>query len=114
MSVAPDVGNLKGQKVISSDGAEVGTVADVFIDSGTGEAEFLEVKSGGRLRSKTNVVPIEGASAEGGQVQVPFDEARIKNAPSVDAPAGGELGLQEEAAVREHYGVGPDAKGAAG
>lgn len=110
MSIAPEFGPLRGQKLISSDGATVGTIEDVYIDGDTGDAGFLEVKTGGRLRAKKSVVPLQGAQDEGDAVRVPYAAEQIKSAPSVEAPAGGELAADEQAAVLEHYRLDPDAE----
>ena len=43
MSAVPDSAHLRGQALISSEGETVGTIEDIYVDPGTGEAEYLEV-----------------------------------------------------------------------
>ena len=75
MPVVVDSAHLKGQPLVSSDGETVGTIDDVYIDPGSGEAEFLEVKAG-RFRPKVHFVPVARINVEGGAVTVPYDKAR--------------------------------------
>ncbi|MGQ0631390.1 MAG: PRC-barrel domain-containing protein [Sporichthyaceae bacterium] len=101
MSVQPE--NVKGQTLLSSDGESVGTIDDVYIDPGTGEPEYLEVKTGGRFRSKTHFVPVEPADIVADGVQVPWNKDRIENAPSVQTE--GELTAPEESSLQEYYRI---------
>ncbi|MBA3743007.1 PRC-barrel domain-containing protein [Sporichthya sp.] len=107
MSVMPESAHLKGQPLVSSDGETVGTIEDVYVDPGTGQAEFLEVKAG-RFRPKVHFVPVAQMSAEGGAVKVPYDKAKIVEAPKVGVGAGGgELTGTEEATLREYWAMPP-------
>ena len=107
MSVTPDSAHLKGQPLVSADGETVGTIDDVYVDPGTGQPEFLEVKAG-RFRPKVHFVPVARMTAEGGAVTVPYDKAKIVEAPKVGVGAGGgELTGAEEASLRTYWDMPP-------
>jgi sporulation protein YlmC with PRC-barrel domain len=107
MSTTPDSAHLKGQELLDVDGESVGTIEDVYIDPGTGEPEYLEVKAG-RFRPKVHFVPVARLSVEGGAVRVPYAKAKITEAPKVGVGAGGgELTGSEEAALRDYWNMPP-------
>jgi sporulation protein YlmC with PRC-barrel domain len=103
----PGSAHLKGQPLVSVDGETVGTIDDVYVDPSTGEAEFLEVKTG-RFRPKLHFVPITRMSVEGGAVRVPYPKAKIVDAPKVGVSAGGgELTGTEESVLRDYWNMPP-------
>ena len=107
MTAMPDSAHLKGQPLVSSDGETVGTIEDVYVDPGTGEPEFLEVKAG-RFRPKVHFVPVARMNVEGGAVTVPYDKTKIVEAPKVGVGAGGgELTGSEESTLREYWNMPP-------
>jgi uncharacterized protein YrrD len=103
----PDSAHLKGQPLVSVDGETVGTIDDVYVDPGTGEPEFLEVKAG-RFRPKVHFVPVTRMSVEDDAVRVPYEKAKIAAAPKVGVgPGGGELTGTEESELRDYWGMPP-------
>ena len=102
-----DSAHLKGQPLVSAEGETVGTIDDVYVDPGTGEPEFLEVKAG-RFRPKVHFVPMARMSVEGGAVKVPYAKDKIVEAPKVGVGAGGgELTGSEEAELRAYWNMPP-------
>lgn len=108
MSGLPDTAHLRGQSLVSAEGDTVGIIEDVYVDPGSGEPEFLEVKTG-RFRSKVHYVPMARMSLEGGVVKVPYAKTEIVGAPKVGVgdAGGGELTGSEEAALREYWNMPP-------
>src|SRR3954470_17787136 len=103
----PDSAHLKGQTLISADGDTVAPSEEVYVGPGTGEREFLEVKAG-RFRPKVHFVPVKQMNVEDGAVKVPYEKARIVEAPKVGVGAGGgELTGAEEATLREYWDLPP-------
>jgi sporulation protein YlmC with PRC-barrel domain len=108
-----DVPNWRGRDVVDQNGHAVGVITDLYVDDATGRPEWAMVKSGLFSRHVT-FVPLSAASARGMQVQVPFDQRHIHDAPKLDHPDG-RLSADEEARLYAHYGLeyGPVAAGAA-
>ena len=102
MPTIQDVQSWQGQDLYGSDHDKIGEIADIYLDRQTGEPEWLAVKSGGMLGSKTSFVPIRDAAADEGHVHIPYAKDMVSSAPAADAD--GELSPEEEKALYAHYG----------
>ena len=87
-----------GGQVVSTDGGTVGRVADVFLAAGSAQPAWVSVVVG-RLRHRTVLVPLDGASADGTRLTVPFPAKLVRHAPTVEA-ADGRLTPADEAGLR--------------
>jgi uncharacterized protein (TIGR02271 family) len=96
------VAEWRGSSAVDGDGERIGTIEEIYMDSETGQPEWLAVKTG-LFGMKLSFIPIAEASATGGGVRVPYDKAQVKEAPSVEPD--GELSQQEEASLYRHYGL---------
>jgi uncharacterized protein (TIGR02271 family) len=92
----------QGRTILGSDGEKIGKVDEVYLDENTGKPEWATVKSG-LFGSKSNFVPLAGATSSGEEVSVQVTKDQVKDAPGVEAD--GELSPAEEAKLFEHYGV---------
>ena len=94
---------FEGYELVDADGQTVGRVHSLWLDTATGEPEFVAVKAG--MMGRTHIVPVAGAQTDGGtrQLRVPYRRDQINSAPHIDETA--ELSEQEEAQVYRHYGV---------
>ncbi len=88
-----------GKPVVDRDGNEIGTVTHLLADEDTGRPEWLYADHGGA----TVVVPLVGATGEGGQVQVAVERALVDGAPRYGESR--ELTTDQEAALYRHYGM---------
>src|SRR5919204_2669746 len=88
--------------VIDSEGDKVGTIADIYVDSETGQPEWALVNTG-ILGMKSTFVPLAQAREVDDQLQIPYTKAQIKDAPGLGA--GGELAREDEARLYQHYGL---------
>jgi uncharacterized protein (TIGR02271 family) len=102
MPTIQDVQTWKGQTLYGPDNDKIGEIADVYLDRSSGEPEWLAVKTG-LFGSNLSFVPIREAGTGGDGVTVPYDKAKVKDAPN--AEADGELSPEEERRLYEHYGV---------
>jgi uncharacterized protein (TIGR02271 family) len=96
------VAQWRGADVIDSDGDKVGTVEEIYLDQQTDQPEWALVKTG-MFGSKSTFVPLSGANPDGDNLRVPFDKARIKDAPKIDPEQ--ELSQSEEQELYSYYGV---------
>jgi uncharacterized protein (TIGR02271 family) len=91
-----------GRNVVGSDGEKIGKLAQIYDDPETGKPEWATVSSG-LFGTKSNFVPLAGASPAGEDIRVQVTKDQVKDAPGVDTD--GELSEQEEQRLFEHYGV---------
>jgi uncharacterized protein (TIGR02271 family) len=97
-----DAYQWQGRTMVGSDGDKIGKISEIYEDPQTGKPEWATVASG-LFGSKSNFVPIAGASPDGEDVRAQVTKDQVKDAPGVEAD--GELSEQEERRLFEHYGV---------
>ncbi len=93
---------FEGKTVVGSDGAKIGTIADVYFDKDTRQPEWALVNTG-LFGTKSTFVPLRDATEADGGLRVPFDKATVKDAPKMDPD--GQLSQREEAELYRHYGL---------
>jgi uncharacterized protein (TIGR02271 family) len=91
-----------GRTMIGSDGDKIGKITDIYEDPGTGKLEWATVSSG-LFGTKSNFVPLTGASPDGEDVRAQVTKDQVKDAPGVEED--GDLSEDEERRLFEHYGV---------
>jgi uncharacterized protein (TIGR02271 family) len=96
------VQSWQGRTMVDPAGDKLGTIDAIYLDDETGQPEWATVTSG-LFSAKTAFVPIAQAQDIGDSVQVPYDKAQVKNAPSM--AADGSLSQDEEAKLYRHYGL---------
>jgi uncharacterized protein (TIGR02271 family) len=96
------VAEWRGRELVSNDGDKIGTIDEVYVDAATEQPEWLSVKTG-MLGSKVSFVPIAQAQEADEAIQVPYDKAQVKDAPSIEPD--GELSHEDEAGLYRHYGL---------
>ncbi len=97
-----DAYEWKGRTIVGSDGEKLGKINEIYEDPQTGKPEWATVSSG-LFGTKSNFVPLAGASPDGEDVRAQVTKQQVKDAPGVEAD--GELSEQEERRLFEHYGV---------
>jgi uncharacterized protein (TIGR02271 family) len=88
--------------MVGSDGERIGKITEIYEDPNTGKPEWATVSSG-LFGSKSNFVPLAGASPTGEDVRADVTKDQVKDAPGVETD--GELSEEEEVRLFEHYGV---------
>ena len=102
MSEMTDAYQWQGRTMVGSDGEKIGKIAEIYEDPHTGKPEWATVSSG-LFGTKSNFVPLAGASPDGEDVRAEVTKDQVKDAPGVEAD--GELSEPEEQRLFEHYGV---------
>ena len=103
MLTEQDARAVIGATAVTTDGDEIGKVGQLFLDDESGRPEFVTVNTG-LLGSKETFIPVADATVDDDRLVVPFDKAKIKDAPAVDAD-GGHLDQPEERRLYEYYGL---------
>jgi len=96
-----DIDTISGGHVMGSDG-KIGSVGQVYLDNDTGNPEWVTTSTG-MFGAKESFVPLADATIQGKDVHVPFDKAKVKDAPRMDAD--GELSPAEEEQLYTYYGM---------
>jgi uncharacterized protein (TIGR02271 family) len=96
------VAEWRGRNAIDSEGGNLGSIDQIYMDVQTGKPEWLAVKTG-LFGSNVSFVPIAEASEANGDVRLPYNKQQVKDAPNVEADS--ELSQDEEAALYRHYGL---------
>jgi uncharacterized protein (TIGR02271 family) len=96
-----ELASARGNQVLDADGDKIGKLEEIYLDQQTGEPEWLSVTTG-LFGSNQSFVPVQGATRDGDDLRVPYDKARVKDAPNVEPD--GELSPQQEDRLYEHYG----------
>jgi hypothetical protein len=111
MFEAQDVRQWRGHAVHGSDSGRIGELEAIYVDTITDQPYFATVKTGLLGRQRLVFVPLTGATVSPGHLNVAFDKKLVKDAPSIDTD--GELPVEEEPAIFEHYDL-PYKPGSAG
>ena len=106
-----DFSAVRGGTAYDSDGSKVGSVDEIYTDKETGEPSFVTVHTG-LFGSKTTFVPLADASVEGENLRLPYDKARIKDAPGVEPDA--DITDEEQDRLYDYYGLGGGTTGTGG
>src|SRR6185503_3609061 len=88
--------------VVSSDGAPVGKLIDVYVNNDTGDAEFLLVASG-FLHNRLHLAPADGATRSDDTVTLGVTKEAVDHAPHI--AADDDLTSEEERQLYAHYGI---------
>jgi uncharacterized protein (TIGR02271 family) len=102
MTEMTDAYQWHGRDLVGTDGEKIGKITDIYEDPDTGKPEWATVSSG-LFGTKSNFVPLAGASASGEDVRANVTKDQVKDAPGVEND--GELSEQEERRLFEHYNV---------
>jgi uncharacterized protein (TIGR02271 family) len=86
--------------VVGSDGEKIGKVDEIYLDTATGQPEWIAVNTG-LFGTKTSFVPIAGAQPDGEDVRVAYTKDEVKDAPGVKPDE--ELSEAEERELWAHY-----------
>ena len=75
-----DAYEWQGRTMVGSDGEKIGKITEIYEDSGTGKPEWATVSSG-LFGTKSNFVPLAGASPHGEDVRGQRDQGSGQGRP---------------------------------
>ncbi|MDA8368779.1 MAG: PRC-barrel domain-containing protein [Nocardiopsaceae bacterium] len=93
---------LIGLRLLDQDGNNIGKIGQVFLDDQTDAAKWVTVRTG-LLGTSENLVPLQGAYAVDGDLQVPYRKETVRGAPSFESDQ--HISAEEEDRVYRHYGL---------
>jgi len=91
----------RGQTMVDADGAAIGTIADIYLDTETNEPTWALVHID--LGDRDTLVPLAGAMAAGEHVQTPRLRGMVIAAPPCRSDRV--LSVDEERQLYRHYGL---------
>ena len=95
---------LRGSDVYGGDGEKIGSLEQIYVDTESGEPEWVAVTTG-LFGTNVSLVPLAGAQlGQGESLRVAHNKDTVKDAPNIDPQ--GELSESEEQELYRHYGVG--------
>jgi uncharacterized protein (TIGR02271 family) len=98
-----NINSLIGADVIDAEDRKVGTVGQVYLDSGTDQPSWVTIKTG-LFGTKESFAPLERADWNGEVLRIAFQKDIVKDAPRVDTD--GSLEQSDEDALYEYYRLG--------
>ncbi|GAA4755386.1 PRC and DUF2382 domain-containing protein [Modestobacter marinus] len=104
MITQQDISSIIGSNAVDADGDKLGKVGQVYLDDQTGTPEWATVSTG-MFGTSESFVPLSDATVAEGTLRVPYQKAKVKDAPRVDADQG-HLSPEEETELYRYYGVG--------
>jgi sporulation protein YlmC with PRC-barrel domain len=91
-----------GRSMIDSDGKQLGSITDIYLDRETDQPEWAVVRTG-LFGLRSSFVPLAEAIEVQHDIQVPHPRTLVKDAPNIEAD--GQLSEAEEAELFRHYGL---------
>ncbi|WP_249998232.1 PRC and DUF2382 domain-containing protein [Actinoplanes sp. M2I2] len=98
-----DLARLDGADVYGTDGDKIGSVGQIYLDTDTGDPEWVAVRTG-LFGTKETFVPLQEARVSDDRITVAYDKATVKDAPRIDPD--GNLSHTEENELYSYYKVG--------
>ncbi|MFJ8804434.1 PRC-barrel domain-containing protein [Streptomyces sp. NPDC102487] len=96
-----------GRAVHDPDGHKVGNVKNIYLDTATGQPEWITVDTS-LFGTHEAFIPMRDAKVVGDHLEVTDFKDRIKEAPRVDVDSYGHLSADEEQRLYEYYGMAWD------
>jgi len=103
-----DIGTIIGSNAVDTDGDKLGKVGQVYLDDQTGRPEWATVSTG-LFGTSESFVPLAEAQIADGTLRLPYQKAKVKDAPRVDAD--GHLSPEQEKQLYRYYDVGTGTAG---
>jgi uncharacterized protein (TIGR02271 family) len=99
---AQQVAGWVGQTVEGVDGDKIGRIEAIYEDDDGSGPEWFAVSTG-LFGGHVSFVPVQGATAAGDRVRVPYSKDMVKDAPRCEAD--GHLSPEEETSLYRYYGM---------
>ncbi|MFJ6729477.1 MULTISPECIES: PRC-barrel domain-containing protein [unclassified Streptomyces] len=98
---AADIREWRNHDVRDPEGHRIGELEAVYVDTLTDLPAMVTVRTGLPTRHRLSFVPVTDAVLGPDYVEVPYDKALVKKAPSIGMDDV--LPAEDEAAIFQHY-----------
>jgi hypothetical protein len=95
-----DADQWKGRSMLDATGKRIGTITEVYEDTGTGMLEWAAVRAGVFGR-RSVLIPLAGAVGDADRVQARVTRRQANRAPRIEA--GQQLNETQQHELFEHY-----------
>ena len=102
--MSPNDQGLVGRTLMGIDGQKIGRIKSIYVNSSTGEPEWVAISLGGLLAEKLGFAPVAKVTTEGQNAIVEFDKQHVKHAPQTRSESG-VLSPTENDALYRYYGI---------
>ena len=103
MFEAENIRDWRGYEVLDPDGAKIGQLEAIYVDTSTDRPSFASVRIGIIGRHRLAFVPLDRATVAPAHVRVAYQKKQVRDAFSIDTD--GELAATDEPGLFEHYGL---------
>jgi stress response protein YsnF len=93
-----------GANVLSSDGAVLGPMGQLYVDDATGEPSWVTVATH-KAGNPESFAPLNGATLDGRDVRLPYTHDKVYDSPKMSQD--GHLSPEEEQHLLRYYGLMP-------
>ncbi|HKN91926.1 MAG TPA: PRC-barrel domain-containing protein [Acidimicrobiia bacterium] len=94
---------LVGKTLMGGDGHKIGRIDAIYVNSSTGDPEWVAIKLGGLIADKLGFAPVAKVSTKGETAVTEFDKKWVKQAPTTRSE--GVLSPAENDALYTYYGI---------
>lgn len=101
-----DAQALVDRDLVGIDGEKIGRISAIYLDTLTGEPDWLAVNIGGLLGRKRTFAPVTQVTLEGEGALVTWNKQHVKKAPKPQTE--GVMSPTEKEKLRGYYGLGGD------
>jgi hypothetical protein len=95
--------SLVGRTLVGVDGHKIGRIDAIYVNSSTGEPEWVAINLGGLMATKHGFAPVAKVSREGDNAMVEYEKNFVKHAPTTRSE--GVLSPTENEALYGYYGI---------
>jgi uncharacterized protein (TIGR02271 family) len=92
--------NLIGLTATGADGGKIGKVGQVYLDEGTGQAQWVTISTG-MFGTRESFAPLSGSSVQEDRLVLAVPADVVKDAPNIEGD--GHLDEAESTALYQHY-----------
>jgi len=96
-------GGLLGRTLMAVNGEKIGRIDAIYVNSATGEPEWVAINLGGLIATKHGFAPVTEVTGQGDHAVVAYDRNHVRH--GLNTKSEGVLSPAENQALYRHYGL---------